>query len=244
MSLHRFLVPSESWSAGRVAFSGEQAHQLRAVLRLGAGSRVRAFDGQRPRDYVVELVSAAEGRIVDELAQPAEPRTRLIAYPSLLPRDRFESVLQKLTEVGAGAIVPVLTRRSVVREPPDERRLARWRAILREATEQSGRGCLPQLAQPQPFERAVLSAPGTRLLAYAGEPGTGLRAALAGAEDTGTVSLFVGPEGDFDPDEVRLAREAGATMVSLGPRILRAETASPVFAALVLYELEGRIRGS
>jgi len=238
--MHRFLVEPDAWDADHVRFSAAQAHQLRAVLRLRTGDRVRVFDGQRACDRVVELVSPSAGRLVgDELPQPAEPRTHLAVYPSLLPRDKFETVLQKLTEVGATTIVPVLTRRSLVRELPDERRLARWRAIVREATEQSGRGRTPCLWAPATFEQAIAAAPGRRLLAYAAEVGLTLDTAL-GEPAPEAVSLFVGPEGDFTPEEVDQARLGGAQVVTLGPRVLRAETASPVFAALVLYELEGR----
>jgi 16S rRNA (uracil1498-N3)-methyltransferase len=241
MTLHRFLVPAERRQDARVEFTAEQAHQLKSVLRLKAGDRVRVFDAQRPCDSLVELVSWTEGRVLDELSQPAEPLTRLVAYPALLPRDKFENVLQKLTEVGVSAIVPVITQRSLVREPPDEHRLERWRAILREATEQSGRGRLPELSRAQAFGQAIAGAPGTPLLAYAAEPGASLRTALAHRPET--VALFVGPEGDFESAEVAQARQAGAWIVTLGPRILRAETASPVLAALVLYELERRSSG-
>jgi 16S rRNA (uracil1498-N3)-methyltransferase len=237
--MHRFLVESEGWHADRVVFSAAQAHQIAAVLRLKPGDHVRVFDGQRPCDRLVELTSASDGRLLpDEVRQAAEARTRLIVCPSLLPRDKFELVLQKLTEVGVSRIVPVVCERSVVREMPDERRLSRWRAILREAAEQSGRGRVPELSPPEPFGQAVASAPDLRLLAYAAEPGLSLVAALT--PDAPLVSVFVGPEGDFSPGEVARACEAGARIVSLGPRILRAETASLVLAALVLYELEGR----
>ena len=243
MTLHRFLVPAERWSGPRVEFSPRQAHQLRRVLRLQAGDRVRVFDGERPCDALVELVSSDAGRVVGEAPQAAEPLARLVAYPALLPREKFETVLQKLTELGVSAIVPVISQRTLVREAPDPQRLARWRAILIEATEQSGRGRVPELGQAQPFSSAIVEARGARLLAYAAEPGLRLADALLNAP-LPTVSLFVGPEGDFEPAEVALARQAGAAIVTLGPRILRAETASPVFAALVLYELERTRRGS
>lgn len=243
MTLHRFLVPAEGWHGDSVEFSQHQAHQLKRVLRLGPGDKVRVFDGQRPCDAVVELVSERHGRIVCEAPQAAEPRTTVVVYPALLPRDRFEMVLQKLTEVGASAIVPLITQRTLVREPPEEQRLARWRAILAEASEQSGRGRVPELGQALPFSSAMREARGTRLLACAAEAGLSLPEALGQATPP-TVSLFVGPEGDFEPAEVALARAAGAAIVSLGPRILRAETASPIFAALVLYELERRTGGS
>jgi 16S rRNA (uracil1498-N3)-methyltransferase len=234
---HRFLVTSDQIQGDLVSFSPEQWHQLHAVLRLRPGDRVRVFEGAEPLDRVVELIGVAAGRVVESLPQAAEPRTRLVVYPALLQRDKFESVLQKLTEIGAAAIVPLLTVRGVVRDVPDDRRQIRWRAILREATEQCGRGVVPELVGGLPFAPALerATAEGTVLVAYEGERQRSVHAALAGAQRT--VALFVGPEGGFAPEEVACANEAGARLVTLGPRILRSETASPLLAALVLYEL-------
>ena len=133
-----------------------------------------------------------------------------MVYPALLQRDTFEPVLQKLTEIGAAAIVPLLTARGVVREAPDDRRQTRWRAILREAAEQCGRGVVPELAGGLRFAQAVerATAEGTLLMAYEGEKQRSVHDALVGAQRT--VSLFVGPEGGFAPEEVACARRRGA----------------------------------
>ena len=232
---HRFWIAPDQLDAGRVTFSPEQSHQLQSVLRLRPGDTVRVFDGQRPRDLVVRLDDARHGVVEGDRAQALEPRTRLIVYPALLQRDKFETVLQKLTEIGATGIVPVVTARSLVRERPDERRLQRWRSILREATEQSGRGVIPTLGPALAFNAAVAAAEGTRLMAYEGERRHDVRAALRTRPEK--VSLFVGPEGGYDLAEAECARRAGAALVTLGPRVLRTETASPLLAALVLYEL-------
>jgi 16S rRNA (uracil1498-N3)-methyltransferase len=239
---HRFLVPADRVQGDSVSFSTEQWHQLHAVLRVRIGDRVRVFDGHDRIDRVVEIVSPGAGRVVDQQPQATEPRTRLIAHPALLQRDKFEPVLQKLTEIGVAAIGPVLTARGIVREAPDAHRQMRWQAILREAAEQCGRGVVPELLPACAFSRAIERAAmaGTVVMAFEGERQHTLREGLAGARSTvsrSTVSLFVGPEGGFAPDEVALARQAGVRLTTLGPRILRSETASPTLAALVLYEL-------
>jgi 16S rRNA (uracil1498-N3)-methyltransferase len=234
---HRLLVSSGQIQRDLVSFSTEQWHQLHSVLRLRDGDTVRVFEASQPVDRVVELVGVAAGRVVDCRPQAPEPRTRLVVYPALLQRDKFETVLQKLTEIGVAAIVPLLTARGLVRDAPDDRRQTRWRAILREASEQCGRGVVPELGTALPLPAAVEegTAMGTVLVAYEGEKRRSVHDALAGAQRT--VSLFVGPEGGFAPEEVACAREAGAHLVTLGPRVLRSETASPLLAALVLYEL-------
>jgi len=232
---HRFLVRPDQVHDGAVAFSTQQWHQIEHVLRLRSGDSVRIFDGAQSVDHMVELSGTAVGRVKGTCPQAAEPKTRLVVYPALLQRDKFEVVLQKLTEIGAAAIVPVVTERSLVRESPDERRAARWQSILREATEQSGRGRVPELRPGVPFAQAITHAEGTVVMAYERELRRNLKQALNGTHQT--VSLFVGPEGGYSADEADCASKAGAQLITLGPRVLRTETASPLLAALVLYEL-------
>jgi len=233
---HRFWVAADQLQGDEVRFTDEQAHQLRAVLRLRAGAEVRVFDGVAPVDRVVELQPNLDtGLIVGEAAQAPEPRVRLVVHPALLQRDKFEMVLQKLTEIGAAAIGPVITARSLVREAPDEGRYARWRAILREAAEQSGRGAVPELLPAVPLTVALAHAQGRIVMAYEGERCRRLRDALE--DRPRQVALFVGPEGGFTPEEVACARSARASVVTLGPRMLRAETAALLAAGLVLHEL-------
>jgi 16S rRNA (uracil1498-N3)-methyltransferase len=243
---HRFWVAAAQVDGDQVTFSADQAQQLASVLRMRAGGRVRVFDGETVLDQVVELThvsrQGAEGRCIGSVQQAHEPRTRLIAYPALLQRDKLESVLQKLVEVGVAAVAPVLTARSLVRELPDERKTRRWRAILREAAEQSGRGLVPELRPALDLRSALGQArrEGNVLLAALPPRGMDLRQALLGLDPDRPVSAFVGPEGGFTTDELDLAQSLAARIVSLGPRILRTETASPILAALLLHELEPR----
>jgi 16S rRNA (uracil1498-N3)-methyltransferase len=232
---HRFLVSPDQVRDGAVAFSVPQWHQIERVLRLRSGDSVLVFDGAQPVDYVVQLTGTAVGHVEGTRRQAAEPKTRLVVYPALLQREKFEVVLQKLTEIGAAAIVPVVTARSLVREPPDARRETRWQSILREATEQCGRGLAPALLPCLSFAQAIKDAEGTVVMAYERELRRNLKQALNGAQQT--VSLFIGPEGGYSAEEADGARRAGANLITLGPRVLRTETASPLLAALVLYEL-------
>ncbi|HEX8967615.1 MAG TPA: RsmE family RNA methyltransferase [Chloroflexota bacterium] len=232
---HRFLVGPQGFDGDHVAFAADQAHQIRSVLRLRAGDRVLAFDGITPRDRLVELIDAGHARVVAEQPQAPEPATRVIVYPALLQRDKFETILQKLTELGVAAITPVITARGLVRQGPDERREGRWASILREAAEQSGRGVVPRLLPALAFSQALDNAPGRLIVAYEGERAHELRDALRPTPTT--VSLFTGPEGGFASEEVACVHRAGAHSVTLGPRVLRAETAALVLTALVLYEL-------
>ncbi|MBV9359027.1 MAG: RsmE family RNA methyltransferase [Chloroflexi bacterium] len=244
---HRFYVAPQQVLGGQVEFSAEQAYQLTTVLRMRVGEPVRVFDGVSEADLVVRLSRlssrAAAGEIEGTQAYATEPRTQLTAYPALLGRDKLDQVLQKLVEVGVARIVPVRTARSIVRELPDGERRERWRRIVREAAEQSGRGHVPEVGEPRALAQALAEATATStvLLAQEDEHARPLRGVLRQLTHRERLSIFVGPEGGYTAGEVAQARAGGARVVSLGPRALRTETASPVLAALILYELDTEV---
>jgi 16S rRNA (uracil1498-N3)-methyltransferase len=239
--VRRFFVPPGTVAGREVVLPPELARRLAKVLRLQRGDRVLLADGGG-RDYEVELkevsARAASALVVGERPSPSEPSLALVLYQSLVRPQRFELVLEKGTEIGVCRFVPLLSGRAQVRTEAGSQRAQRWRRIVSEAAEQCGRGRVPAVDPPMPFEEAVRSAPGLRLIPFEGERSQGLRSYLRGlTQRPATVSLFIGPEGGFAEQEVELARQAGCVPVSLGPRILRSETAGIVAAALVMHEL-------
>lgn len=265
--LHRFFVPPQAIAGAGVALAGDLAHQLSRVLRLKVGDRVVLVDGTG-REHRVVLsdvrASAVLGTVEAVRACRPEPRLRITLFQALVRRERFETVLQKGTELGVSRFVPVWCERSIVPrgDQVDQRRLDRWRRIVTEAAEQCERGRMPEVSPPVRFNEALVeAAAGPALLAWERETERslqeGLRKVLAAATDApstagigtpdggpasrqpttaSSLALAVGPEGGFSSTEVAVAREAGMVTVSLGPRILRTETAGPVLAALALYE--------
>jgi len=257
-SLHRFFVDPDLIGEQQVALAGEQAHQISRVLRLKPGDRVVLVDGLG-HEATVRLdevrSSAVTGAIEAVQAGRPEPSLYLTLYQALVPRERFETVLQKGTEVGIARFVPTWCERSIVPggDKIDERRLERWRRIVTEAAEQCERGVVPSIEAPLRFPDVITAAisSGPTILAWEREQRRsvrdGLRTSLtplpplpqAGEGETVEgryLSIFIGPEGGFTDSEIDLACQAGAILVSLGPRILRTETAGPVLAALALYE--------
>lgn len=207
------------------------------------GESVILADGAG-HDYEVELTEltarAGKGVVVAERPSPAEPSVEIVLYQSLVRPQRFELVLEKGTEVGVARFAPLISSRAQVKGETGPERLRRWRRIVTEAAEQCGRGSPPSVDRHFMFDEAVRSALGLKLIPWEGETSRSLRACLRGlSEKPTTVSLFIGPEGGFEPDEIRLATEHGCVSVSLGPRLLRSETAGIVAVALTLYELEG-----
>lgn len=226
MTVHRFFVEPASLVGSVLPLPEPIAHQVTRVLRLRDGEELLLLDGAgaavrcRLRDGGTRL------DVITREAAAGEPRHRLTIAQAILKGDGLERVVQQGTELGVSAFRLLVTRRCVARDL-SPRRLARLRAIARESAEQSERGLVPAVGDPEPFE-AVLAA-GAVLLHERAE---GSVPRLGALEPPG--SLIVGPEGGFDPDEVAAATGAGVLLAGLGPRILRAESVAIAGAAIVL----------
>ena len=241
--MQRFFLP-ELIAKKDAVVSLEAIHnQLRRVLRVKPGVQVIVLDNAgNERLLEVESVERRDttARVLEVRPAPAEPVVGLTLYQCILKTDKFEMVLQKATELGATTIVPVISSRTVARPGRAlENKQKRWDAIVREAAEQSGRGALPVVAPACLFDEALENATGTRLLPW--EEGTsnpGLLAVLGKAsQPVEGVSLLIGPEGGLEAGEVDAASDAGWQVVTLGPRILRAETAAITTLSIVTSAL-------
>lgn len=250
--MHRFFVSDKAIADGVVTLSGEQAHQVAVVLRMGPGSQFQILDNSGWQ-YEVEVTSAQPSAVtalvLNKTLVTTEPRTKITIVQGLLKAAKFEIVLQKCTELGAVGFVPAITERSVVGNVGDvsDSKIERWNKIIKEAAEQSGRGRLPTLRPAMMLDQAYDQSRGLSLLAWEGRNAPSIRDALgeeaASRRARGhgqrpfSVNLFIGPEGGFSLAEVELARAYGIIPISLGGRILRAETAAITATALVLYEM-------
>jgi 16S rRNA (uracil1498-N3)-methyltransferase len=250
--MNRFFVSKDSFHGNKVMLSKDQAHQIRDVLRLRPEDQIFVLDNTG-WEYKVSLAKVTHEQVVGEILQklkaPGEPQTQITLYQSLLARDKFEWVLQKCTEVGVTRFAPVITQRTLIRETAIKpEKIDRWQRIITEAAEQSHRGLIPDLSLPVTFEKILPDLRGFERCLIACEPAESgfdpaqrltLRQALRSDRQTapGTVAILVGPEGGFTEQEVVAAKESGAIPITLGPRILRTETAAIVAATLILYEL-------
>lgn len=242
---HRFFVAPESIQGQQVQLNDPHlVHQLSSVLRLRSGARVLLLDNSGS-EYLVELDQIerkqAQGHVLEQRQSGNETSVVLTVYIALLRGERFELVLQKGTELGVQRFVPVQFARSLGGERADEKKMERWRRILREAAEQSCRARIPELHAPLSFEKACLDAEGSRaFLLYEGNS-TPMRQVLASsfaeAQPDHGYALFSGPEGGITPEELTIANAHGIMPVSLGPRILRAETAPIAATAALLFAL-------
>jgi len=245
--MHRFFLPPSAIQKGTIIFPADTAHQILRVLRLHPGDSVIVLDdlGNQFRVDLDEVSSSkVTGRVVEKSGINTEPPITAHLYICLTQREKFEWILQKCTEVGVAEFTPVLSNRSLVQDLTAlENKYPRWQRILQEAAEQSGRGCIPRLQPPLNFTEAVQAAPRVHdrcLVAWEEETSRFLTRGLSGLTATNRIALLIGPEGGLTREEIDLARQAGWQSVSLGPRILRMETAAVVAAALVISAFENR----
>ncbi|MCB9009189.1 MAG: 16S rRNA (uracil(1498)-N(3))-methyltransferase [Ardenticatenaceae bacterium] len=241
--MHRFFVDPNYFSGERITLPPAIAHQIRNVLRLRVGSAILVLDNSGA-EYEVLLRQVDRQQVIGEAVakrpSPNEPTVQLTLYQALMKRDKFEWVLQKGTEIGVTQFVPLVTQRSLVQDVDiKEGKQLRWQKIITEAAEQSRRGRIPELHPPQTLAQVLENHPARPgLIAWEEASGLSLREALVGAERPSHISLFIGPEGGFAAEEVAAAQAAGIRPITLGKRILRAETAALVASALVLHELD------
>jgi 16S rRNA (uracil1498-N3)-methyltransferase len=246
MPAGRFVLLDVALAEGaEIELSSEVAHQVRDVLRASQGGMIHLLDG-RGATYPAEIVALDRRHVVARVGSPL-PRTadfpvRFVLCQGMLKATKFEWVLQKATELGVSAIQPLLTERAVAAtEMTGEARQRRWQRILAEALEQCGGDRLPELGTPRPLMHALAEMPPSALALFPWEEAnaTPLRATIdeavaarGGAHAIAEVRIFIGPEGGFSAGEAALAQRHGALLVTLGARILRAETAALVATTL------------
>lgn len=236
----RFFVSADQLRGSCVTLTGEQAAHAK-VLRLVRGDSVTLCDGEgwEAQGIVTDL---APGQLHLELQPPepsrSEPKLRCSVYMGFPKADKFEHVIQKATELGACEIIVFPCARSVSR--PDAKSLAkkleRWQKIAASAAEQSGRGRIPQVLALDSFDAAIRRAAQAEFSAlfYENEHTRSLRAAVE-AGSFSSAAILTGPEGGLTDQEVRQAQDAGMDVCSLGPRILRCETAPLCALSAILY---------
>ncbi len=238
VSMHRFHIDVPLAEDSVVALPRDRSQQIAKVLRLRPGDTIILFDG-RGGEFPSRLIEVSPERVVASTGSRrdgrADPKPAIHLAPALLKADRFDWVVQKATELGVVAITPVITERTVISLAADRagRRRERWQRIAIEAAEQSGRSRIPVVVDPIPFVNLLGRLPGApAMLLWEDEREQDLAPAPSGYAVP--LLVMVGPEGGYTPGEVQSAVVAGARTVSLGPLILRSETASIAGIATIL----------
>jgi len=236
-----FYVSPRDVLGDRIILRGAEFHHAVRVRRCRPGDVIRAIDGMGCA-YRARIEEIGEGsltcEVLEELPGMGEPKVRVTLGQSLVKGDRFDWVVEKGTEIGLSAILPVVASRNVVTSVSGSR-VERWRRIALSAVKQCGRSRVPDVMPPAGLESAVsaLSERGPLIVAWEGERGRSLREVVRDLRGESDLGLLIGPEGGFTDDEIDLVRSSGGLSFSLGTRLLRSETAGIVAAAILLYEL-------
>ncbi len=248
----RFFVPADAVVCDTdgvvrtITVRGDDAAHITKVLRMKPGEPVIVCDTDG-HDYETVVASTGSEVLLDVTGvKPCEnePPYRAVVYQSLVRGDRFDTVLQKATELGAYAIVPVLTSRCTVKldigSADCRKKLERWQRIVYEAAKQCGRGIIPEVREPMKYRNAVEDAAHAdlALFCYEGEGTSPLPMCLDSVEKPADISIMIGPEGGYAAEEAEYAARTGMLMTGLGKRILRTETAPSFVLSCVSYKYE------
>jgi len=246
--MHRFYISPENWNPDALSLSGAEAHHVRDVLRMKRGDRAVLFNG-RGREITAEIVDLTGHEVrLRKLHETETPplRCRIILGQAIPKGKNMDLIVQKAVEIGAAEIAPLISERTIVDLGPKEaeQKQAKWQQIVIEAAKQCGQNWLPQVHPPRKLKDFFSDAGNfdLRLIGSLQPDAIHLKKILADYTDQHrdrprNVLMLVGPEGDFTPAELGLAKTNGCLPITLGPIILRVETAAIYCLSVLSYEL-------
>lgn len=245
--MHHFFTEPSQVHEKEIILTGSNVNHIRNVLRMRSGEEVLISDGQGT-DYRCRLEEITDtfvtASVMWRLDGNAELPSRITLFQGLPKGDKLEFIIQKCVELGVSRIVPIRTRRTVVKldEKKEQLRRKRWTAISESAAKQSGRGIVPEIGAAADFSEALKEAASLDVCLIPYELAKGMehtRKVCSHIRPGQSIGIFIGPEGGFEEEEVRAAVEAGAEPVTLGKRILRTETAGMALISVLAYLLDG-----
>lgn len=251
---HFFVEPSQI-IGNEIRITGEDVGHIRRVLRMKEGEELSVGNGMDDTEYRCQIDHFTDDEVVCKIRfikeDGVELPARIYLFQGLPKSDKMELVVQKAVELGVYEIIPVATKRAVVKldDKKAKSKVARWQAVSEAAAKQSKRAVVPRVHDLMTMQEAVAYAKGMDAKAIPYELSRGMEATrewLAFAADTvssaednaASIAIFIGPEGGFEESEIELAKEAGITPISLGRRILRTETAGLTILSILMYQLE------
>lgn len=245
--MHCFYCEEKNIEGNQIHILGSDVNHIKNVLRMKQGEELIVCDGAG-MEYICEIEAFLDGEIVLAILEQKNSSTelpvRLKLYQGLPKKDKMELIIQKAVELGAVEIIPVMTKRCIVKledEKKEAKKIERWQAIAESAGKQSGRGIIPKVSRVMSYKEALQTASkeGMAMIPYENANGmSSLKEAVKKAVNEQVVSVFIGPEGGFEETEVELAKQYGVIPVSLGKRILRTETAGFTTLSILMYEIE------
>lgn len=245
MTMHRFFVDDEFINRDTLKITGDDVNHISKVLRLKIKEHIVVSDGSG-NEYLCSITSISKDCIICSILEVnknlTEPTVKVDLYQGIPKSTKMDLIVQKCVELGINSIIPVNTERVVVKASDDNRfsnKILRWQRIAEEAAKQSGRGKIPRVESPMMFNEVLvrLKEYDAAVIPYEKENTTGLKQILKEKTDVKNIAVIIGPEGGFSEKEIDMAEVEGAVPITLGPRILRTETAGFACLTMILYEL-------
>lgn len=233
--MRRFYSPVSSFSDGGVTLNEDETRHLRDVLRLHVGDEVSVFDGtgREFRSTIAGIEKRSSKLLIVEEMQPASPESPLdlTIAPTVLNGERYDLIVQKAVELGVSLLIPLVTVRCEVKANDAAKRLDRWRRIALEATKQCGRAKLIEIGDPKTFGELCSDPTNSTVIMFSEREGNDFSI----VPPANKITALFGPKGGWDDAELDLARKNGLNVVTLGGRILRAETAAIALTAILQH---------
>ena len=244
--MHRFFVDNCSDIKDNIIIDGSDVNHIKNVLRLRCGEHILVSNGNG-MDYecsVVEIdTDTVTAKVLDVFKNAAELPVNITLFQGMPKQDKLELIIQKSVELGVREIVPVITKRSVVKidEKKAGKKIERYNSIAESAGKQSGRGIIPEVKEFMTFKQAIEYAKTLEMNIIPYEEAEGMaysREVIKDIKNHKSLGIFIGPEGGFAKEEVELAMSMGAKCITLGNRILRTETAGLAVLSIIMFEID------
>lgn len=244
--MYHFFVTPDQVKEEEIYIEGTDVNHIKNVLRMKVGEQLEVSDGNNKK-YLCEIVRLSSEeicvRILEELQKDTELPSKIYLFQGLPKGDKMELIVQKAVELGAYEIVPVATKRSVVKldDKKAAKKRERWQSIAEGGAKQSGRTVIPRVERVMTYQEAMAYAKELDVVLFPYELAEGMqetRDIISAILPGQSVGIFIGPEGGFDTSEVTYAIGQGLKPITLGKRILRTETAGLAVLSILMYHLE------
>ncbi len=245
--MQHFFVTPEQVKNQKILIQGIDVNHIKNVLRMKIGEQLEINDGNEFK-YIGHIESFEEGCVVVEIEEvltaDTELSSKIYLFQGLPKADKMEMIVQKAVELGVTEVIPVSTKRCVVKldEKKKDKKVERWQAIAASAAKQAARGIIPKVSSVMTYKEALQYAKtmDVVLIPYELAEGmAGTKALISEIQPGQSVAVFIGPEGGFEKEEIELAMSMNARPITLGKRILRTETAGLTTLSILMYHLEG-----
>jgi len=241
--MHRFFADPSAIDEKRIVITGDDVNHISRVLRLKCGDEIEVCD-KNNTDYkcIISEISKTEvlANIIEKEDNKNESSIDITLYQGVPKGEKMDDIVRKCVELGVKRIVPVAMKRTVVKVKKPYPKTQRWERIILEAAKQCKRGIIPSISEPISYDEMLSLVSGKdelNILPYENESKTALKEVLQKNKHLEKINIIIGPEGGFDDEEIEKAGKSEIFTVTLGPRIMRCETAPIAAVSAVMYEL-------